>query len=182
MLTSRRARSWGLPRDCRECSSDLTAEEAENLPTGSPVSLVEGCWGLYGTSGRPCGQLRKSAGQAEEHLSRKLVVCTVQSTAGVGSADRLCCRGEESVLGVAKLFTRRLGIPNHRGLPKGRPGYVFSGRFVYDSGSWIAYSQSNFSVFLAKKKIGRKKEREKLQHSKKIWLNKNTIDSLPASC
>lgn len=61
-------------------------------------------------------------------MSRKLVACTEQSTAGMGSADRVCCCMEKSVLGVAKLFTRWLGIPNHRGLLK---GYVFSGWFVW---------------------------------------------------
>lgn len=93
----------------------LRAEEAEKLPPDSRLSLVEGCSqgrGLFGTSGLPCAQLRKSAGQAERHTSRKLVVCTEQSTAGVGSADRVCCRGENSVLGIAKLFTRCLGIPH----------------------------------------------------------------------
>lgn len=37
-----------------------------------------------------------------------------------------------------------------------------------------------FQHFPGKKK--KRKEWEKLQHSKKIWLNKDTIDSLPASC
>lgn len=79
------------------------------------MSLVEGCSqgrGLFGTSGLPGAQLRKSAGQAKRHTSGKLVACTEQSTAGLGSADRVCCRGENSVLGMAKLFTRCLGIPN----------------------------------------------------------------------
>lgn len=37
-----------------------------------------------GSSGLPCAQLRKAAGQAERCTSRKLVVCTEQSAAGVG--------------------------------------------------------------------------------------------------
>ena len=142
MLTNR----WlprALPRDCMDSSESCSTWEQRKLriyPPDSHLSLVEGCsqvrW-LFGTSGLSCAQLWKSTGQAERRMSRKLVVCTEQPTAGVGSADKVCCHSDNSVRGMAKLFTRWLGTPNHRDLPKGgHSGYVFSGWFVwgfYDS-------------------------------------------------